>query len=293
MKMKYALVDGERQEAKEGLSGRCQCCDTPVIPKCGDIRMHHWAHIKEQKCDPWKEGETEWHRAWKNQFPKEWQEIVYPVGNGQNHRADVKTGQGHVLEFQYSPIASEECQARENFYGKMIWIVNGTRRLKDKDKFIGAKYSEPEGSKIGVERVRNHFCESALLRDWSDSRVPVFFDFEEDMLWCIWPKNYVKDNSIRIAQLLEQEGIHLGKKLDISKFLRSKSTEGGYVFRVERKVLVAMLQADHFETVCQGWGKTIADYDHHLNMQSVLKEVQSQTVNYAHYRSPRSRSIRL
>jgi len=149
------------------------------------------------------------------------------------------------------------------------------------------------GSKIGVEMVRNHFCESALLRDWSNSCVPVFFDFGEEVLWCLWPKIYVKDNSIRITQLLEQEGKHLGKKLDVSAFLRWKVTEGGYVFRVERKVLIGMLQSGHFEAVYQGCGKTIADYDHHLNVQSILKEVQSQNSNNASYRPPRGQSVRL
>ncbi len=146
---------------------------------------------------------------------------------------------------------------------------------------------------MGLEGVRNHFSESALLRDWNDSRVPVFFDFGEEVLWCLWPKIYVKDNLIRITQLLEQEGMHLGKKMDISKFLRWKVIEGGYVFRVERKALICMLQADHFEAACQGWGKTIAEYDNHLNVQSVLKEVQSQNANYANYRPQRGQSARL
>lgn len=284
--MKYALVNGERQEAQPGISGKCQCCDSRVVARCGDIRMHHWAHNGQRKCDLWKESETEWHRAWKDHFPKEWQEVVDSAESGEKHRADVKTDQGYVIEFQHSPIKPEERQARENFYRKMIWIVNGTRRLKDKDKFMEARWSEPIGSKMGLEGVRNHFCESALLRDWSDSCVPVFFDFGEELLWCLWPKIYVKDNSIRIAQLLEQEGKYLGKKLDISTFLRWKVIEGGYVFRIERKELIRMLQADHFEAVCQGWGKGIAEYDNHLNVKSVLKEVQSQNANcrYANYR---------
>lgn len=289
MKMKYALVNGERQEAQSGLSGKCVCCDSLVIAKCGKVKVRHWAHKGKLMCDPWWE-ETEWHRAWKGQFPKECQEIVHYAENGEKHIADVKIDQGYVVEFQHSPIKPEERQARESFYKKMVWIVDGAKSSRDKNKFMNAKYSELMGNKIGVERVRSHFSESALLRDWSDSCVPVFFDFGEEVLWCLWPKIYVKDNSIRITQLLDQEGKHLGKKLDISTFLRWKATGEGYVFKVERKMLIRMLQEDHFEVVCQGWGKTIADYDNHLNVQSVLKEVQSQNANY---RPQRGRSARL
>lgn len=288
--MKYALVNDERQEAQTGLSGKCTCCGHPTVAKCGEVKIWHWAHRGKRMCDAWWENETKWHRAWKEQFPKEWQEVVHLAEDGEKHIADVKIKQGYVIEFQHSLIKPEERKAREDFYRKMVWVIDGTRRLKDKDKFMGAKYSEPMGSKIGVEGVRNHFCESALLRDWSDSRVPVFFDFGEEVLWCLWPKIYVKDNLINITQLLEQEGKHLGKKLDISTFLRWKVTEGGYVFKIERKVLICMLQEDHFEPVCQNWGKRIADYDHHLNVQSILKEVQSQNTNY---RPQRSRSARL
>lgn len=39
---------------------------------------------------------------------------------------------------------------------------------------------------------------------------------------CLMHQKYVKDNSISIAQLLEQEGKRLGKKLDIRQFLRWK-----------------------------------------------------------------------
>ncbi len=39
---------------------------------------------------------------------------------------------------------------------------------------------------------------------------------------CLLHQKYVKDNAISIAQLLEQEGKRLGKKLDIRKFLRWK-----------------------------------------------------------------------
>jgi competence CoiA-like predicted nuclease len=105
--MKFAKVNGQRQEAQPRLSGNCPGCDGPMVARCGTKRVWHWAHLGERTCDVWWENETEWHRAWKNQFPVGWQEIVHRAENGEKHIADVKTSQGWVLEFQHSPIKSE------------------------------------------------------------------------------------------------------------------------------------------------------------------------------------------
>jgi competence protein CoiA len=99
--MKYALVNGERQEAKPGLSGKCECCGDSIVAKCGDERIWHWSHKGNRTCDPWWENQIEWHRAWKGQFPKEWQEIIHADANGEKHIADVKTDQSYVVEFQH------------------------------------------------------------------------------------------------------------------------------------------------------------------------------------------------
>lgn len=181
--MKFALVHNERQEAQPGLIGNCICCRNPTIAKCGDKRIRHWAHKAKLVCDPWWE-ETEWHRAWKERFPNEWQEVIRHAESGEKHIADVKIDQGYVIEFQHFPIQSSERQAREDFYDEMIWIVDGKRRLRDKDKFINVwEDSNQIDNRVDVRRLRPHFDECALLRDWCDSEVPVFFDFGEEMLW--------------------------------------------------------------------------------------------------------------
>lgn len=74
--MRFALIDNKPTEAASGLNGGvCPGCGAPVIAKCGTHKVHHWAHKGVKMCDNWWEPETEWHRAWKNNFPKEWQEI--------------------------------------------------------------------------------------------------------------------------------------------------------------------------------------------------------------------------
>ena len=42
------------------------------------------------------------------------------------HIADIKTDSGLVIELQHSSMSLEEMQSRENFYKKMIWIIDGS-----------------------------------------------------------------------------------------------------------------------------------------------------------------------
>lgn len=173
--MKFADIENQRREAQPGLSGTCPSCGAAVVAKCGDHRVWHWAHRGVRLCDPWWEPETEWHRAWKNEFPAGWQEFVQFAQNGEKHIADVKTESGMVIEFQHSFLKAEERLAREAFYRKMVWVVDGRRRKRDAAqllKCIGpCVWAQPPF----ILHVTNSE-ESALLRDWSSSPVPVYFD---------------------------------------------------------------------------------------------------------------------
>jgi competence protein CoiA len=174
--MKYAIVEKERREAEPSLSGECPACGKAMIAKCGQHRVHHWAHQGKRTCDPWSESETEWHRAWKNHFPKGWQEFVQHSESGEKHIADVKTDLGVVLEFQHSFLREDEREAREKFYPKMVWVVNGRRRKLDKKQFCAC--FDARRVVNGEPRIVSVLWkEGALLRDWGGSRVPVYFDF--------------------------------------------------------------------------------------------------------------------
>ena len=124
--MQYALVHGIRQEAFAGGKGTCPTCSADMIAKCGNRIVHHWAHAHRQNCDPWWEHETLWHRAWKNLFPVECREVSHTADDGEIHVADVKTPSGIVIEFQHSAITDEERLAREQFYGNLVWVIDGT-----------------------------------------------------------------------------------------------------------------------------------------------------------------------
>ncbi len=184
--MKFALVNGQREEAQPNLSGKCPGCLSPMVARCGDIRHRHWAHPARHLCDPWWENETVWHRNWKNRFPDDWQEIAHDADDGERHIADVKTGDGWVIEFQHSGIEPEERQSREAFYRSLIWVVDGKRRTRDEAQFLGA-WGAGESRIPGTSKRRIRSPNGALLRDWAGSRAHVFFDFgDEQVLWWLW-----------------------------------------------------------------------------------------------------------
>lgn len=188
--MKYALVNGESQEAQPGLKGVCSGCESVVIAKCGPQKINHWSHHKLRDCDTWWENETQWHRDWKSQFPKEHQEVVHRSSTGEIHRADVKTDKGWVLEFQYSAINSSERKIRSEFYGKIVWIVNGVRRKRDLEQFFKALKVVKKLEDKFISRVCDVASDkSALIRDWVNDSVPVIFDFPEmPSIWCLLPR---------------------------------------------------------------------------------------------------------
>ncbi len=160
-----------------------------MVAKCGEVRLRHRAHKGRLLCDPWWENETEWHRAWKDQFPADWQEFAHLAEDGERHIADVKTERGWVIEFQYSYIKPEERRSREAFYKKLVWVVNGTRRKRDRVQLIRAwKEGVPVGGNSLVRKAFSDDC--GLLREWAGSNAPIFFDLgETERLWWLFAKS--------------------------------------------------------------------------------------------------------
>lgn len=125
--MIWAIKNNERIKALPKQKALCPICNEEVISKCGSIKIWHWSHKSNKDCDNWWEPETEWHINWKNEFPKECQEII--IGK---HRADIKTNYT-IIELQNSSISTKEIQEREEFYKNMIWLLNGKNLAKGLD----------------------------------------------------------------------------------------------------------------------------------------------------------------
>lgn len=195
--MQFALVDDARLAPARGLVGRCPVCGDPMIPKCGTERIHHWAHLGERRCDPWKENESQWHRNWKALFPPEWREIVRVDQQGVKHVADVRTLKGLVLEFQRSPISTQERASRELFHQNMVWVVDGTQQ-----KLARRRFAENRSALQRTLVKGTYLCRSlneVFPQRWLNCQVPVFFDFANENersaypgslfepLWCLLP----------------------------------------------------------------------------------------------------------
>ena len=192
--MKFALLNYGRIEASKGAKGVCPCCGSELIAKCGEIVINHWAHKK--KCDDhWWENETEWHRNWKNKFPKEWQEVIQKDESSERHIADVKTPDDCVIEFQHSAIKPEERRSRNNFYNKnsqLIWVVDCKRRKTDVKQFTNELSKSFNTSSPEILEV---YEDSRLLKEWKNNDSYVFLDFGDTEIsgssfWCMFPIAY-------------------------------------------------------------------------------------------------------
>lgn len=218
--MKFALVNGEDTEATKGAKGFCKYCSSELVAHCGEVYAHHWKHKGKRDCDPWWEPETEWHRSWKDKFPVEWQEVIHFAKDGEKHIADVKTESDWVLEIQHSYLKPEERRARNDFYPKLAWVVDGIRRKRDVPQFNEAlRFSTLINLKLGIRRVSvPDNCK--LLKEWRDSNALVFFDFQQanetkqTQLWFLFPK--ISTSGTYIAPFSRNEFIkmHYDNKFD-------------------------------------------------------------------------------
>jgi competence protein CoiA len=215
--MQYAIINGVRSEPVKGSLGHCISCGKEVIAKCGKIKIHHWSHKSLRECDSWWEPETSWHREWKNKFPEEFREISFTDNvSGESHRADIHTKSGVTIEFQNSPISTQELQSRENFYSQLVWVVNAekfrlqfTRNIPDpnnpllvdydfdgmcyfkKDEIAKGTFDEdrvfglntPELKGVELSHIHRAFEWKNRHEVWLNTKAPTFLDLDDEFLY--------------------------------------------------------------------------------------------------------------
>jgi len=179
--VKYAYVDNIKQLPFKGGLGACSCCGSETVAKCGNFKVHHWAHKSRNHCDPWWENEGEWHRKWKNYFPKESQEITFKNSEtNERHIADIFINQT-IIEVQSYSIKEDEARIRESFYNNMIWVIDGCKNESDKFYFnISLRGAHTEDNYL---RKLRWMGRSKILAKWSYSTKPVFIDFGTGLIW--------------------------------------------------------------------------------------------------------------
>lgn len=175
--MRYANVNGVKSEAQPKVRGICRACVGEVISKCGKHVVWHWSHLSLTDCDRWWEAETEWHRRWKDRFPETWQEVIsHDEFTGEKHIADIQTDHGVVVEFQRSTIEPSEVVAREQFYKRMVWVIDGSRNELDCVNFSNSRSRVDDNGMV----VFRWYSRSKLFHRWHTKK-PVFIDFGENV----------------------------------------------------------------------------------------------------------------
>jgi competence CoiA-like predicted nuclease len=123
----------------------------------------HWAHKSLETCDGNWEPTTQWHLDWQAMVPESMREII--VGH---HIADIKLSNGKVIEVQHSNLPVEVVKEREQFYGNMTWIFDGSEfyeRLKITEKEFNGETSHG----FRFKRPRSYILEA--------KKTPFYIDF--------------------------------------------------------------------------------------------------------------------
>ena len=149
----------------------CPICGEKLVLRKGEIRRHHFAHHPSTKCtDFWHYDMSDWHQDWQDRFPLECQEVVMEH-NGIKHRADVFIN-NTVIEFQHSPLSSEEFDDRNNFYTglgyKVVWIFDLTAEYEE-----GKIYESDKKTSILVWK---HPRRTFKNFDLKNKKVSLFFE---------------------------------------------------------------------------------------------------------------------
>lgn len=201
----------------------CPSCHEELIIKNGDVRIQHFAHKNKCDCDNYDNDMSEWHRNWQKKFPLRNREVVLKLDTDNDYlfaahskrtirRTDVLC-YGYAIEFQNSPISSEEFNERNRFYNhlgkKVIWIFNMIEAYKsEKIKYCGEWDNRKDN---GGKYIWNYASKTFIHYDSQDKDVILFFQFnevnnnEEDreqgylerVVWAINSKNDEEDTNFK------------------------------------------------------------------------------------------------
>jgi hypothetical protein len=175
--MKYALSEnGVRIKATKHSKGFCDMCGKLLIPKCGEIYDHYWAHKTGENCDSWSEHESDWHKNWKNLVDEQFQERPIEK-NGVKHRADICLVSGIVVELQHSTLSPKIRCERETFYERMIWIIHLPNAKIEKIRYCYEK-----------NIFADYYVKIKNINEWiyrPPHSSPIFLDLDDDYIFHI------------------------------------------------------------------------------------------------------------
>jgi competence CoiA-like predicted nuclease len=169
----------------------CPSCNGELVIRKGNVRVSHFAHKNICDCDGYDNDMSEWHRNWQSKFPLRNREVVLKLDENDNsvfieqckrktRRADVLC-YGYAIEFQNSPISSQEFIERSWFYNtlgkKVVWIFNMIDEYQsEKIKYIDEWSSRKDN---GGKYSWNYASKTFIDYDSDDKDIIIIFQFHE------------------------------------------------------------------------------------------------------------------
>ncbi len=204
--MIWAIKDKEKIKATPKEKAKCPICNSDVIAKCGRIKVWHWSHKSNKDCDNWYEPESEWHLDWKEEFPIEQQEFT--MGK---HRADIRTSNRWIIELQNSSISSNEIKEREEYYKRMIWLLNGKTIAKN----------------LIIKKIKENniltFLWKWYPKSWDDCKKEIYIDLG------IYERKYKKEHLILlIKKVYENVSTRYFGSYDFQEIVEKRRPYSGY-----------------------------------------------------------------
>ncbi|AWK52776.1 hypothetical protein DIC82_18030 [Clostridium beijerinckii] len=169
----------------------CPSCHEELIVKRGNVRIQHFAHKSKCDCDDYDNDMSEWHRNWQKKFPLRNREVVLKLDTDNDYifaehskktirRTDVLC-YGYAIEFQNSPISSDEFYERNRFYNhfgkRVVWIFNMIEAYKSNKIENYAEWDNRKDN--GGKYIWKYASKTFINYDSDDEDVILLFQFAE------------------------------------------------------------------------------------------------------------------
>jgi len=250
----YYSADKENYKMRNKLF--CPLCNGKLIPKLGNIVIHHFSHKANSSCDSWMSNMTKWHLKWQSFFKDDYKEVVIKkhTSNGtvRRHFADIKTKDGIVIEIQHSNISKENITKREEFYGDMIWILDSTNH--ECDKCILEDTSESTSEKCSCQnRLKSiyHGTNFAILNfinipTYGLMKKPVYIHTNEGLFQIVKQRNRSWDDNDKWPK--DHKKYILCKKVNYDIFIK-KFFQNSIKDTIQKNKLIDWFNYKHYNSL--------------------------------------------
>lgn len=169
--MLYAYdLNDQKIKAEPNIKAFCPGCSQPLISKCGDINIWHFAHKSKSQCD--YKPSSQWSLEWKSLFPKELVEIKRHY-----QFVDLILPNNLAVEFQHSSISLSEMIEKTNYWKNILWIFHLPTQYHNFDSY----YDYRHGC-YSIRRFEHFYCSQDLIKhrkfNLSDPELIEFTGFE-------------------------------------------------------------------------------------------------------------------